>query len=115
LRFKFDGRTYANHRVIFYFYNGYWPELVDHADGNTQNNNINNLRAANHSENKANSKPHKERKAKGAYLIPSGRYMSVVQKNGIRNYLGVYDTEEQAQSAFAKAALEIHGNFARAA
>lgn len=114
LRFKFDGRTYANHRVIFYLYKGYWPELVDHADGNTKNNNINNLRDATHSENKANSKPHRARKAKGSYLLPSGRYMSVIQKEGARNYLGVFDTEELAQAAFALAANELHGQFARA-
>lgn len=34
------------HRVAFAIYHGYWPENVDHFDGDTLNNSISNLRPA---------------------------------------------------------------------
>ena len=115
LRFKFKGVTYANHRVVFFLHHGFFPELVDHKNGNTMDNSIDNLRPANHSQNKANSKPHNDRAAKGAYKLSSGRYMSVIQSNGNRVYLGVFDTPESASQAYAQAAAQYHGDFARAA
>jgi len=39
-------RTLECHRVAFAIYHGYWPEMVDHFDGNTLNNAISNLRPA---------------------------------------------------------------------
>lgn len=114
LRFKLFGKTFANHRVIYFMHHGNFPEVVDHIDRDTLNNRIENLRAATKSDNKCNSKPHKDRKAKGSYLLNTGRYMSVIQKNGKREYLGVFDTAEEAQNAYAIAAIRVHGEFARA-
>lgn len=113
LRFKFKGSNYSCHRAIYYLHTGELPEVVDHIDGNTLNNKIENLRAATKSDNKANSKPHKGRLTKGAYRLKSGRYMSVIQKEGVRKYLGVFDTEEEAAIEYAKAAPHIHGEFAK--
>ena len=113
LRFKFKGNNYSCHRAIYYLHTGKLPEVVDHIDGNTLNNKIENLRAATKSDNKANSKPHKGRSTKGAYRLKSGKYMSVIQKEGVRKYLGVFDTEEEAAMEYAKAAPHIHGEFAK--
>ena len=113
LRFKYDGKTYANHRVIFYLHHGWWPEEVDHINMDKLDNRIENLRAATKSQNQANSAPYKSRKTKGCYLHSSGKYMAVIQKDKKRHYLGVYETQEDAAAAYANAAKKLHGDFAR--
>lgn len=38
------GRYYQVHRIIWFWMTGEWPEIIDHKDGNKQNNKWNNLR-----------------------------------------------------------------------
>lgn len=40
------GQDYRAHRVAFCMFHGYWPERIDHEDGNKQNNLIANLCAS---------------------------------------------------------------------
>ena len=47
IRITFDGRQYLAHRIAFAMTNGYWPLMVDHIDGNKQNNSPENLRPSN--------------------------------------------------------------------
>ena len=45
-RVQINGKIYKNHRIIFLIHYGFFPDQVDHVDGNTLNNCIENLRAA---------------------------------------------------------------------
>ena len=56
-------KHYAYHRVIYHIYNQEWDirdnsksNYIDHRDGNTLNNNIDNLRVATHQQNMWNTK-----------------------------------------------------------
>jgi hypothetical protein len=50
---------------------------------------------------------------KGVSLRNSGKYCAVIQINGKTKYLGVFTTAAEASAAYAAAALERHGEFAR--
>jgi len=50
-----DGKkTFYVHRLVFFLENDYWPEFVDHKDGNVQNNHFSNLRECTQAENNRN-------------------------------------------------------------
>jgi hypothetical protein len=50
-RFKFKGKLYLSHRVIWLIVNGEWPDKIDHQDGNGLNNAISNIRNVSVAEN----------------------------------------------------------------
>lgn len=108
---KIKGKTYLLHRVIFAYHYGHIPKCIDHVDGDTQNNRIENLRPATHSQNMCN------RARNGTYkkgVKPhNGKWQARIQIGGVRTTIGTFDTEELASEAYINAAKRIHGEFAR--
>jgi len=47
---------YLVHRLIFLYHHGYLPKVIDHIDGNPENNTIENLREATMAQNMCNTK-----------------------------------------------------------
>lgn len=115
------GVEYLLHRLVFYYFNGWCPDYIDHADGNQRNNSPMNLRAATHSQNIANAK--KRPRLKGE--TPVSKYKGVswhvhVKKwnakigvNGRRIHLGYFDSEEEASVAYINAAKLYFGEYNR--
>jgi hypothetical protein len=104
------------HRVIFMMIHGRWPEQIDHIDGNRSNNLIENLREANNAQNNRNTKLRSSNTTgfKGVvYNKINKNYNASITVNYKSIHLGCFDTPEAAHEAYKKAALELHGNFAR--
>jgi hypothetical protein len=108
-------RTFKRSRVIFAMAHGRWPEpAVDHADGNSLNDALTNLRECTLSQNGANSRD-KERTTdlpRGVSSTRQGRYIARLTKQGRTVTLGTHDTPEQARVAYDAARKEAFGDFA---
>lgn len=110
-----NGKEYRAHRVIWSLFNGEIPEgmLIDHIDGNKQNNKIDNLRLATRTQNNANSVGVRKRELpKGVTQNPSGRFRAKIYHKGIHYSLGTFDTVEEAKKVYDSKAVELHGEFA---
>lgn len=87
--------------------------VVDHINGDTLDNRRCNLRYATLSQNMINRRmPRRRPGARGTYQTLSGRWAAAIAKDGRRCHLGVFDTLDEARSAYNEAALRLHGEFA---
>lgn len=98
-------RNLLGHRLAWYLHHGKLPvHHIDHIDGNTSNNKIENLRDVTNQQNHFN-----ERKAKGYYWHKStSKFMARIKLNGKHNYLGCFDNEEDARKAYLEAKKKYH-------
>lgn len=118
IRIRYKDKAYGAHRVAWLFMTGSWPEQdVDHINLDRADNRWTNLRAASRSENLGNIGARSDNKSglKGAYYSKRLRkWQSFIQIQGKHDYLGLFATAEEAHAAYAKAAAERFGEFARA-
>jgi len=112
---RYDGVNRMLHRVIWdYFNDSCEGFLVDHIDGDSVNNKIDNLRLANYSTNGFNSKGHKDASVpyKGVAKHKS-KFRAQIGVGGNRLSLGVFDTAEEAAEAYRNKAKGLHGEYYR--
>ncbi len=110
IRVKYQGVNYLAHRIVWKLFNGEVPDShIDHINGNTSDNRIENLRPATNGENFANtSKVRSYSGHRGVYR--SRERWKVLCAD---DYLGVYKTREEAASVFDARAQELWGDFWR--
>lgn len=106
----FQGKYYKAHRVVYYLHHGKWPDgEIDHIDGNRKNNLIANLRDATKSQNIQNKK-----NCKGFWFDKRhGKYLARIRVPGEdrQEYLGWFDTAEEATDAYYRAKKELHPGY----
>ena len=112
---------YFAHRLAWLYVTGSWPkEQIDHADLNQLNNRWVNLREATGAQNVCNRRLQSNNKSgfKGVCWDKRfGKWQVSIGLNGKRKTIGYFpeDKLDDAAAAYAKAALELHGEFARIA
>ena len=104
------------HRRIWEASNGPIPKgmSIDHIDGNTNNNNLSNLRLADSFGQTQNRGTFKNNTSgyKGVRQI-GVKFEAKVTAFKVLHYLGMFDTAEEASAAREAKAREVHGEFYR--
>jgi hypothetical protein len=115
MRVRLFNKSYMLHRLIWVMLKGAIPygKLIDHINGDTLDNRIENLRLASLSENRVNSTKSKgQGRFKGVYWFSkSGRWISSIRQDGKTQHIGYFDTEIEAAEAFVRRARILHGEF----
>ena len=111
LTMNIGGKMYLIHRIIYKFYNPDWDiedgsndNSIDHINGTTTDNRIQNLRNVTHQQNQWN-----QTKAKGYCWSKSmKKWRAVIHLNSKRIHLGYFDLEEDARNAYLEAKKIYH-------
>jgi hypothetical protein len=100
------------HRIAFAMHYGYWPEIVDHIDGDVTNNCAANLRASNKFFNARNASSKKGNRFRGACKRKNGWEVSI-RSNGKQLWIGKFKNEVEAAFHYDMASLKHHGEHGR--
>lgn len=114
-----EGVTHYLHRLVWQYHTGKVPTAVDHINGNTGDNRIENLRECTNAQNQYNSRKKLSNKAgfKGVVFHPkckSKPWQAKIAASGRVHSIGYFATPEEAHAAYAAYAPKIAGEFARA-
>jgi len=114
-RLFIDGYQYLTHRVIYLMHYGHIPKVLDHIDGNSLNNKIENLRPASLSENAMNAKAKSTNSSgmKNVYWYEKyKKWLVKITFNKKEKFLGYFEDKELAELVSIEARNKFHGNFA---
>lgn len=101
-KLQFQGKGYLLHRLIYFYHEGYFPNIVDHVDGNVLNNAMDNLQSCTQQENIEKAKIFKTNTTgfKGvSYNKNANKYESYFFKNYAKIYCGLWNTPKEAFEA----------------
>jgi len=115
---RYNKINFIASRLIWEIHFGTIPEEmeIDHIDGDSLNNKIENLRLATRQQQKFNSTLHKNNTSgyKGIYWDKQAkRWRAQIDINNKTIHLGNFDTPEEASNAYNIIAKEAHGEFYR--
>lgn len=117
-RVQIDGISYLVHRIIYYMHHCHINDAmqIDHIDGNSKNNRIENLRLVTSAQNHQNRKISKKNTSgvKGVYWDKTRmKFRAQIMKNNKSTNLGLFTTLKAAEKAIIEAREKIHGEYAR--
>lgn len=121
MRSKIFGKDYAAHRVAWALHHGAWPSgMIDHIDGDRQNNRAANLRVVSPLENSRNVALSSKNKSGyyGVVLNPRSRkWVASIRNAGRQIHLGSFADKDAAVAARKAAERELgyHPNHGRRA
>lgn len=107
----FQRRRYLAHRIVWYLLYGEMPELIDHINGNPQDNRPENLRSASSVLNSQNRRrPTRGNKTGFLGVVKAGKkFRSSLGVGGKQCiYLGTFETAEAAHAAYLLAKRKHH-------
>ena len=115
-RIGIDGKRYWAHHLVWFIETGKWPLMIDHINGQPDDNRIENLRVCTRLQNQRNVKRHRDNTSgfKGVFWIESQkRFHARITTDGKAEHLGSFVSAVDAARAYDAAAVALHGEFAR--
>lgn len=116
LQVTLDGQQYLVHRIIYKMFNGCDPAYIDHINGITKDNRIENLRSGSLSQNNGNLKTPKHNSSgfKGvSWDSTRESWRACIKIFGKTKHIGYFDSPESAKMAYDVAAVKVFGEYAR--
>lgn len=115
LALRLDNRFYRVHRIIIKLMTGAEPPAeVDHRHGVPDDNRWIKLRPATRTEQNWNASIRKDNTAGYRGVYPKGRkWAARITIHGVPQYLGTFNTPEEASAAYEAIARKAHGEFHR--
>lgn len=104
---------YLAHRLAWLYVHGVWPmEQIDHKNGCTSDNRLENLRLATDEVNHQNLQGPRANNQSGYLGVTfdhtRGRFRASIVTSGKRKQLGRFDTAEEASAAYLRAKRMLH-------
>jgi|CXWK01.1.fsa_nt_gi hypothetical protein len=107
------GRTYTAHRLAWLYVHGVLPPILDHANGDPDDNRIANLRPATRSQNAANSRKREDNTSGYKGVSRAGNGWVAHVKCGSRKHRSRrYDSPQEAHAKYVEEATKHFGEFA---
>ena len=99
INLRVNGKMHKAHRVIWFMNFGYWPESIDHIDGDGTNNKLENLREVSQLDNNKN-KPLPKNNTSGkigvSFINRFGKWKASISHEGKKITLGYFTDLESA-------------------
>lgn len=111
------GKEYYVHRLAWLLMTGSHPsKMIDHKDGNPQNNRWDNLREATGTQNQRNRRVGSNNRLglKGVHRVKRNKFHASIREGKKMRYLGTYDCPAAAHFAYIVEAHKLAGDYARA-
>lgn len=107
------GRGYGAHRLIWLLVHGALPQVVDHKNGKRDDNRLCNLRSVTGPENLQAFRKTRKDSTTGylgvTYRKDCNKYQAKLQRNGVTQHLGTFNTPEKAHAAYKSAKNKMKG------
>jgi hypothetical protein len=111
---KVGKKNYRAHRIIFAMHHGYFPDYVDHIDGNRLNNRIENLREATNQQNQYNVGLISRNKSGAKNVVwDRNRWKVYMRINKKMTHIGAFEDFELAELVATEARNKFHGEFVK--
>lgn len=91
-----NGKPTREHRIIWALHYGYWPNVIDHVDGDRLNNKISNLENVDH---KTNIRRASSKKAGVFFNTHSNKWHAKITVDNKTVHVGLFSTREDASAA----------------
>lgn len=110
-------KKFYAHQIVWFIHHGRIPKLIDHINGDKEDNRIENLRACTPAQNQYNSPKKRNNKSGFKGVVEHKRctkkkWQAKIVVDGTLNSLGYYETPEKAGAVYEAAARKYAGEFA---